>query len=121
MTGAEGMGPPDWLQTLFLGLLAIGFMVLSVWGLTVRSLAIHLQAQHADWAETLRSRSRRRVARLAVVSELQTALATDEEIPQAVRDDARAATLIAREAGTRRLFVPIALAAFGVYVLGAYV
>ncbi len=120
MTGGEIGGPPEWLQTLFLGLLAIGFVVLAVWGWAVRSLAIHIQTHHPEWAGTLQARSRRRVARLAIVSEIQAALATSEEIPQDVRDDPRAATLIAREAGTRRLFVPIAILAFAVYVLGAY-
>ena len=106
------------LAWLFLGLLGLGFVALAVWGWSMRAAAIHLERAHPDWFEALRARSRRRLARLAVVSELQTVLMQGEPIPEAVRADPVFARFLERERRLRGLFVPLALAAFAVYALG---
>ena len=103
---------------LFLGLLAIGFVALTVWGVLIRNAAVHVQAAHPDWAGTLRARSKRRLARLAIVSELQSALFSGEKLPENVEKDPVFARFVERERRVRGLFVALALAAFAVYALG---
>jgi hypothetical protein len=106
------------LARLFLGVLAIGFLVLTIWGFQIRAAAIHLERAHPDYFEELRRRSRRRLPRLAVVSELQTALFGKEEMPEAVTADPVFARFLRRERTLRNLFVPLALVAFLIYAVG---
>ncbi|MFO7856276.1 MAG: hypothetical protein R6V44_13890 [Paracoccaceae bacterium] len=106
------------IARLFLGVIALGFLVLTVWGFQIRAAAIHLERTHPDYFEALRRRSRRRLPRLAVVSELQTALFGKETIPEEVAADPTFARFLERERRLRNLFVPLSLVAFLIYALG---
>jgi hypothetical protein len=113
------LGLPPWLvEYLFLGLLGVGFLALSAWGLALQRLVSRLEKVHPDYYRTLRRRSKRAVDRMAVSAEYQSVVYNSEPLPPEILADPATARLVGWERRLRGVFVPLALVAFLVYAMG---
>jgi cell division protein FtsX len=108
---------PPWAETLFVALAVLALGALAAWGVALQRMTARLERDHPRAFEALRARSRRKAARMAVVSELQSALSRAEPLPHAAGDDAALLRLAAVERAARRALLVLSLAMFLVFAL----
>jgi ferric-dicitrate binding protein FerR (iron transport regulator) len=107
-----------WAATLFPVLALLLLAALTGWGVALQRMTARLERDHPEAFATLRARSKRKAARMAVVSELQGALSKGETLPGAAERDPALARLAAREKALRQALLALSLALFAVFALG---